>query len=170
MPPSIEIVRGDITSLDVDAIVNAANEGLQLGSGVAGAIRRKGGPAIQEECNGIGHCETGGAVVTGGSTLPARWVIHAVGPVWRGGGEGEGRLLGSAVAAALERAEEIGAKSVALPALSTGVYGFPIGRAAEISIREARRFASGARSVQRIVFCLFDDAALAAFQQAFAGE
>jgi O-acetyl-ADP-ribose deacetylase len=170
MPPCIEIVQGDITSLDVDAIVNAANEGLQLGSGVAGAIRRKGGPAIQEECNGIRHCETGGAVVTGGGALSARWVIHAVGPVWRGGGAGEGRLLGSAVAAALERAEEIGAKSVALPALSTGVYGFPIGRAAEISIREARRFASGARSVQRIVFCLFDDAALAAFQKALAGE
>jgi O-acetyl-ADP-ribose deacetylase (regulator of RNase III) len=170
MPSSIELVRGDITSLDVDAIVNAANEGLQLGSGVAGAIRRKGGPAIQDECNGTGHCDTGGAVVTGGGALSARWVIHAVGPVWRGGCAGEVRLLGSAVAAALERAEEIGAKSVALPALSTGVYGFPIGRAAEISIREARRFASGARSVQRIVFCLFDDAALAAFQKALAGE
>jgi O-acetyl-ADP-ribose deacetylase (regulator of RNase III) len=170
MPPSIELVRGDITSLDVEAIVNAANEHLQLGSGVAGAIRRKGGPAIQEECDRIGYCETGGAVVTGGGALPARWVIHAVGPVWRGGGAGEGRLLRSAVAAALERAEEIGAKSVALPALSTGVYGFPIGRAAEISIREACRFASGARSVQRIVFCLFDDAALAAFQRTFAAE
>ena len=170
MPPSIELVRGDITSLDVDAIVNAANEHLQLGAGVAGAIRRKGGPAIQEECDRIEHCETGGAVVTGGGALPARWVIHAVGPVWQGGGAGEERLLGSAVAAALERAEEIGAKSLALPALSTGVYGFPIGRAAEISLREARRFASVARSVQRIVFCLFDDAALAAFQQAFAGE
>jgi O-acetyl-ADP-ribose deacetylase (regulator of RNase III) len=170
MPPSIELVRGDITSLDVDAIVNAANEGLQLGAGVAGAIRRKGGPAIQKECDRIGHCETGSAVVTGGGTLPARWVIHAVGPVWQGGGSGEERLLSSAVAAALERAEEIGAKSVALPALSTGVYGFPIGRAAEISLREARRFASGARSVQRIVLCLFDDAALAVFQQAFARE
>jgi O-acetyl-ADP-ribose deacetylase (regulator of RNase III) len=170
VPPSIELVRGDIASLDVDAIVNAANEGLQLGSGVAGAIRRRGGPAIQEECDRIGHCETGGAVVTGGGALSARWVIHAVGPVWRGGGADEGRLLGSAVAAALERADEIGAKSVALPALSTGVYGFPIGRAAEISLREARRFASGARSVQRIVFCLFDDAALATFQETFAGE
>ena len=170
MPPSIELVRGDITSLHVDAIVNAANEHLRLGSGVAGAIRRKGGPAIQKECDRIGHCETGGAVVTGGGALPARWVIHAVGPVWQGGGAGEERLLGSAVSAALERAQEIGAKSVALPALSTGVYGFPLGRAAEISVREARRFASGARSVQRIVFCLFDDAALAAFQRALAGE
>jgi O-acetyl-ADP-ribose deacetylase (regulator of RNase III) len=170
MPPSIELVRGDITSLHVDAIVNAANEHLRLGSGVAGAIRRKGGPAIQKECDRIGHCETGGAVVTGGGALPARWVIHAVGPVWQGGGAGEERLLGSAVSAALERAQEIGAKSVALPALSTGVYGFPLGRAAEISVREARRFASGARFVQRIVFCLFDDAALAAFQRALAGE
>jgi O-acetyl-ADP-ribose deacetylase (regulator of RNase III) len=166
---AVELIQGDITSLEVDAIVNAANEGLQLGSGVAGAIRRKGGPAIQKECDRIGHCETGGAVVTGAGALPARWVIHAVGPVWRGGGAGEERLLGSAVAAALERAEEIGATSVALPALSTGVYGFPVGPAAEISIREARRFASGARSVQRIVFCLFDDASMAAFQQTLAG-
>src|SRR5258706_15213389 len=90
MPASIELTKGDITALAVDAIVNAANEHLQLGSGVAGAIRRKGGPAIQRECDRVGHCPVGGAVVTGGGDLPARWVIHAVGPVWRGGGAGEG--------------------------------------------------------------------------------
>src|SRR5262245_62781661 len=118
MAATISLIQGDITALAVDAVVNAANEGLQLGAGVAGAIRRRGGPTIQEECDRIGHCETGGAVVTGGGDLPARWVIHAVGPVWNGGGAGEERLLASAVAAALRRAEEIGAKSVALPAIS----------------------------------------------------
>ena len=93
MTASIELTKGDITALDVDAIVNAANEHLQLGSGVAGAIRRRGGPAIQRECDRIGHCPVGGAVVTGGGDLPARWVIHAVGPVWQGGGAGEEALL-----------------------------------------------------------------------------
>ena len=145
MPASVELVRGDITALSVDAIVNA------------------------EECDRIGRCETGDAVVTGGGDLPAKWVIHAVGPVWQGGGSGEEDLLASAVESALKRAEEIGARSVALPALSTGVYGFPIRRAAEISIREARRFAAGARSLEKILFCLFDDRALAAFEEAAAG-
>jgi O-acetyl-ADP-ribose deacetylase len=168
-PAAIELVRGDITSLAVDAIVNAANEHLQLGAGVAGAIRRKGGPEIQRECDRIGHCPAGGAVVTGGGELPARWVIHAVGPVWHGGGAGEDALLASAVRSALERAEEIGAKSVALPAISTGIFGFPLECAAGISAAEARRFAPGARSVERIVFCLFDDTALAAFEIALSG-
>ena len=150
----------------MDAVVNAANEGLQLGAGVAGAIARRGGPSIQCECDRIGRCATGGAVVTGGGGLPAKWVIHAVGPVWRGGNAKEDELLACAVASALARAEEIGAKSVALPALSTGIYGFPLERAAEISTREARRFAGGARKVERILFCLFDERALAAFRSA----
>jgi O-acetyl-ADP-ribose deacetylase len=166
MATSIELVRGDITDLPVDAIVNAANERLQLGAGVAGAIRRKGGPAIQEECDRIGGCPTGSAVVTGGGDLPARWVIHAVGPVWRGGSAGEEGLLASVVRSSLERAEEVGAKSVAIPAISTGIYGFPLDRAAEISIAEARAFGPRARAVERIVFCLFDDQALAAFKRA----
>jgi O-acetyl-ADP-ribose deacetylase (regulator of RNase III) len=168
MPATIELAQGDITSLNVDAIVNAANEQLQLGSGVAGAIRRRGGPAIQEDCDRIGGCPTGSAVITGGGDLPARWVIHAVGPIWHGGGEGEEMLLASAVRAALKRAEEVGAKSVAIPAISAGVYGFPLRRAAELSIGVARSFAVEAQSVQRIVFCLFDDAALSAFERAFA--
>ncbi len=163
---SVELVKGDITALQVDAIVNAANQDLQLGAGVAGAIRRRGGPAIQRECDRIGGCPVGDAVVTGGGDLPARFVIHAVGPVWRGGQEREEELLASAVRSSLERAEEVGAKSVALPAISAGVYGFPLERAAEISIAEARRFSSRARSVERVVFCLFDDRALAAFQKA----
>jgi O-acetyl-ADP-ribose deacetylase len=166
VPAAIELVQGDITGLEVDAIVNAANEHLHLGAGVAGAIRLRGGPSIQLECDRIGHCPTGSAVVTGAGELPAEWVIHAVGPVWRGGGENEEKLLASAIASSLERAEELGAKSVALPALSTGIYGFPLERAAEISIAEARRLAAGARTVERIVFCLFDAAAFNAFRAA----
>jgi O-acetyl-ADP-ribose deacetylase (regulator of RNase III) len=148
----------DITVARVDAIVNAANEGLQLGAGVAGAIRRRGGRSIQEECDRIGHCPVGQAVTTGAGNLPARWVIHAVGPVWRGGDEGEDVLLASAVLAALARSEEVGAKSVAIPAISTGTYGFPPERAAKISVAAARTFARGAKNVERIVYCLFDQA------------
>lgn len=168
MPASIELVQGDITALEVDAVVNAANEDLQLGAGVAGAIRRRGGASIQRECDRIGRCPTGGAVVTGGGDLPAKFVIHAVGPVWRGGSDGEEALLASAVSSALDRAEEIGAKSVALPALSTGIYGFPMDKAAEITVREARRFAFRTRSIERILFCLFDEKALSAFERAAA--
>jgi O-acetyl-ADP-ribose deacetylase (regulator of RNase III) len=168
MPATIELAQGDITALDVDAIVNAANEQLQLGAGVAGAIRRRGGPSIQEECDRLGGCPTGSAVVTGGGQLSAKWVIHAVGPIWHGGGESEEMLLASAVRAALKRADEVGARSVAVPAISAGVYGFPLARAAELSIGVARSFAAEARSVSRIVFCLFDDSALAAFERAFA--
>jgi O-acetyl-ADP-ribose deacetylase len=167
MPATIELAQGDITAMNVDAIVNAANEQLQLGSGVAGAIRRRGGPSIQDECTQIGGCPVGGAIVTSGGDLPAKWVIHAVGPIWRGGGESEEMLLTLAVRAAFKRAEEIGARSVALPAISAGVYGFPLRRAAELSIGAARSFAAEAVSVQRIVFCLYDDAAMAAFERAF---
>jgi len=166
MPAKIEIVKSDITGLRVDAIVNAANEALQLGSGVAGSIRTRGGPTIQEECDRIGHCDTGEAVTTGAGNLPARWVIHAVGPVWRGGEFGEEMQLASAVLAALKRAEEAGARSVALPAISAGIYGFPLEKAAEISVAAARAFAGKAAKVERIVFALFDDTTFRAFEKA----
>jgi O-acetyl-ADP-ribose deacetylase len=169
VPAAIELVKSDITSLRVDAIVNAANEELQLGAGVAGAIRRRGGRSIQEECDRLGRCKTGEAVVTGGGGLPARWVIHAVGPIWSGGEAGEEALLASAVRAALNRAEEIGARSVALPAISTGIYGFPLEEAAQISIAAARDFARQARNVERIVFALYDDSAHAAFERSMKG-
>jgi len=161
----IEVARMDITDARVDAIVNAANESLQLGAGVAGAIRRRGGSAIQEECDRIGFCPVGQAVVTGGGNLPARWVIHAVGPVWRGGNAGEDAVLASAVRAALARAEEIGAKSVALPAISTGVFGYPVDRGAQISIAAARTFAGEARVVEKIAFCLFDERTFEVFRR-----
>jgi O-acetyl-ADP-ribose deacetylase (regulator of RNase III) len=157
LPARIEVAQLDITLAAVDAVVNAANESLQLGAGVAGAIRRRGGPSIQEECDRIGHCPVGEAVVTGGGDLTARRVIHAVGPVWRGGSGGEEAALASAVRAALSRAEEVGARSVALPAISTGIFGFPVERAAEISVASARAFAKTAKVVERIVFCLFDE-------------
>ncbi len=170
MSAAIELARGDITRVRVDAIVNAANEALQLGSGVAAAIRLNGGPTIQEECDRIGTCAVGQAVVTRAGKLPAKWVIHAVGPVWKGGNYGEEMLLASAVLQALRRAEDIGATSVALPSISTGVFGFPLERAAEISVAAAKSFAPNAEYVQKIVFCLFDEATLEAFQKALGEE
>ena len=167
MGATIELARCDITTVAADAIVNAANELLHLGAGVAGSIRRVGGDAIQEECDRIGGCAVGDAVVTGAGKLEARWVIHAVGPVWRGGDFGEEMLLASAVRAALKRAEELKAKSVAVPAISTGVFGFPLERAAEISIAAARSFAEANEAVERIIFCLFDAKSLRAFETAF---
>lgn len=166
MPARIVVKKLDITLARVDAIVNAANESLQLGAGVAGAIRRRGGQAIQEECKRIGHCAVGEAVVTGAGNLPARWVIHAVGPTWHGGGEGEDMALASAVLAALGRAEEVGAKSVALPAISTGVFDFPVDRAAEIAVAAAHSFARTAQVVERIVFCLYDERTYEVFRKA----
>lgn len=166
MAASIELTKADITGLSVDAIVNAANEALQLGSGVAGAIRTRGGPSIQEECDRIGTCAVGQAVVTPAGNLRAKWVIHAVGPVWKGGSYGEEMLLASAVLQALRRAEDIGATSVAVPALSTGVFGFPLAQAADISIAAAKSFAPDAEYVRRIVFCLYDDEAYKAFEKA----
>ena len=166
MAAVIELTRTDITGMQVDAIVNAANEALQLGSGVAGAIRQRGGPAIQEECDRIGTCTVGQAVVTRAGKLKAKWVIHAVGPVWKGGTFGEEMLLASAVLQALRRGEDIGATSVAIPAISTGIFGFPVEMAAEISVAAARSFAPTAEYVQRIVFCLYDERTHSAFEAA----
>jgi O-acetyl-ADP-ribose deacetylase (regulator of RNase III) len=167
MSATIELAQCDISSVRADAIVNASNEALQLGEGVAGAIRRRGGTTIQEECDRLGSCPTGQAVVTGAGNLPAKWVIHTVGPVWRGGELGEEMLLASAVRAALKRAEELGARFVALPAISTGVYGFPLHLAADISMAAARSFAEKTVVVEKILFCLFDTASLRAFEKAF---
>jgi O-acetyl-ADP-ribose deacetylase len=151
----LELVQGDITDLEVDAIVNAANEQLQLGAGVAGAIRQKGGPSIQEECNRIGGTPVGTAVMTGAGHLKAKQVIHAVGPRM---GEGEeDRKLASAVRAALALADRRGLKSIAIPALSTGVFGFPMERAARVMLTEIHRYLQGGTKLDRVIVALWDD-------------
>jgi O-acetyl-ADP-ribose deacetylase (regulator of RNase III) len=130
----ITFIVGDLTEQRVDAIVNAANEALLAGAGVCGAIRRAGGEEIFEECASLGGCETGDAKATGAGRLPARYVIHAVGPVWRGGEHGEAALLASAYRRALEVAEGLGCRTVAFPALSTGIYGYPAQLAAPVAV------------------------------------
>lgn len=160
----IAVVVGDITDLETDAVVNAANSALQLGGGVAGAIRARGGPSIQRECDRIGSCPVGGAVVTGGGNLAARWVIHAVGP--HGSDPDADRLLASACRCALARAREIGAASVALPAISTGIFGFPLERAAAILTSAAAAFARDHARPESIVFCVRDAAARDLFVRA----
>jgi O-acetyl-ADP-ribose deacetylase (regulator of RNase III) len=159
----LEMVEGDITDLDVDAIVNAANEQLQLGTGVAGAIRAKGGPSIQEECNRIGGTPVGTAVMTGAGNLKARRVIHAVGP--RMGDGDEDKKLAAAVRAALALADRRGMKSIALPAISTGNFGFPVGRAARITLTEIHRFLQGGTKLDRVVLCLHGEEAFATFKR-----
>ena len=136
----LELVQGDITRQDTDAIVNAANSGLRGGGGVDGAIHRAGGPAIMAECRRIGGCPTGSAVITTGGELPARHVIHAVGPVWRGGQSGEQKLLAGAYRSSLEVAVDSGLRSVAFPSISTGAYGYPIGQAARTALAEVADF------------------------------
>ena len=160
----IDLLEADITTLAVDAIVNAANSSLQHGGGVAGAISRKGGSTIQEESDRIGFVPTGGAAVTSAGELPARWVIHAVGP--RMGEGDEDAKLRSATVAALERAEELGARTIAFPAISTGIFGYPLDRCARIMVDAVTRFAPRARSVEKVTFCLFGADAMREFTAA----
>jgi len=151
----IELVQGDITDLATDAIVNAANAALQLGGGVAGAIRRKGGPKIQEECNKIGGTYVGGAVITTGGNLEAKYVIHAVGPRYGEGHEDE--KLKDATLNSLILADKHGLKSVAFPAISTGVFGFPKDRCAAIMLSTTIAYLEGPTKLERVVYCLYDE-------------
>ena len=159
----LEILEGDLTDLEIDAIVNAANEKLKLGSGVAGAIKAKGGPSIQEECDRIGHTAVGTAVMTGAGNLKAKQVIHAVGP--RMGEGDEDRKLASAVRAALALADRNGLRSIALPAISTGVFGFPMDRAARITLTEIHRYLQGGTKIERVVVVLHDNEAFQTFRR-----
>jgi O-acetyl-ADP-ribose deacetylase (regulator of RNase III) len=157
----IEAIQGDITKLEVDAIVNAANSTLMGGGGVDGAIHRAGGPKILEECiitrNKKGGCPTGEAVLTSGGNLKARYVIHTVGPVWTGGNKNEEQLLSSAYRNSLQLAIDHGIRSVAFPNISTGVYGFPKDRAAHIAIQSVNDFLQSDDSINHVVFCCFDE-------------
>lgn len=149
----LELVEGDITEMDTDAIVNAANDRLVLGGGVAGAIRKKGGPAIQAECDRIGGTFVGGAVITTGGKLKARHVIHAVGP--RLGEGDEDRKLREATTNSLRLADEHNLRSLAFPAISTGIFGFPLPRCAEIMLDAAVSYLRGKTALERVVFCLY---------------
>jgi O-acetyl-ADP-ribose deacetylase (regulator of RNase III) len=160
----IEVWRGDITTLDVDAIVNAANEALAPGGGVCGAIHAAAGPGLARECRSAGGCPTGDAVVTAGHDLAARWVVHAVGPVWRGGGSGEVELLASAYRRAVEVADSVGARSIAFPAISTGIYGMPLEVAAPVAVGALRD--AGPVHLERCLLVAFDGATDAALRRA----
>ena len=161
----LELVDGDITREDVDAIVNAANSTLLGGGGVDGAIHRAGGPAILEECKKIGGCPTGEAVITGGGNLKAQFAIHTVGPVWRGGNAGEARLLASAYKNSLRAAKEKGIKSISFPSISTGAYGYPIADAAQIALATSIEHLKGITSVEKVRFVLFGESAYRAYQK-----
>jgi O-acetyl-ADP-ribose deacetylase (regulator of RNase III) len=165
---TLELMEGDLTDMDTDAIVNAANAQLVLGGGVAGAIRRKGGPRIQEECDRIGGTFVGGAVLTTGGRLKARHVIHAVGPRMGEGNEDE--KLRNATFNSLKVADEHSLKSIAFPAISTGIFGFPIQRCAEIMLQTAVGYLRGDTGLERVVFCLFGRDSYEVFAQQLARE
>jgi len=168
MKEKIEIVEGDITKQEVDAIINAANTSLLGGGGVDGAIHRAAGPELLEETRKIGGCPTGEARVSKGYRLPAKWVIHTVGPVWRGGQKNEETLLANCYRNSLQEAVKIGAKTIAFPGISTGVYSFPLERATEIAMTEAKTFLESHETIEEVVFVCFGEKALKTYQDVFA--
>lgn len=170
----IEVIKGDITRTEADAIVNAANSSLMGGGGVDGAIHRAGGPTILEECRKIvarqGGCPTGKAVITTAGRLPAKYVIHTVGPVWRGGNNGEHELLASCYRNSLQLAAAHNCTSIAFPNISTGVYGFPKAAAAEVAINTIKAFDASGTSLQQVRLVCFDDENFALAQKALANK
>jgi O-acetyl-ADP-ribose deacetylase (regulator of RNase III) len=164
----IRILKGDITKLDTDAIVNAANSSLLGGGGVDGAIHRAAGPELLDACRRIGGCPTGQARITKGYRLPAKYVIHTVGPVWHGGGKGEAQLLADCYRNSLLLATESGLRSIAFPAISTGVYGYPFEAASRIAIRTVDDFLKSPATIEEVVFILYGNRDYEGFRQIFA--
>ena len=164
MVPTERAIQADITTLTVDAIVNAANASLLGGGGVDGAIHRAAGPELLAECRPLGGCPAGDAKITSGYRLPATWVIHAVGPVWRGGQQGEADLLASCYRRALELATERSLQSIAFPSISTGVFGYPIDRAAPLAVATVREHVRGT-SLREVIFCCFSASDLAVYER-----
>ena len=161
----IDIVRGDITKLKVDAIVNAANTSLLGGGGVDGAIHRAAGPKLLEECRTLGGCRPGEAKITRGYNLPARFVIHTVGPVWSGGNRDEAKILGNCYRACLQLAVENQIKSIAFPAISCGAYRYPIGEAARVALQSTRDFLGPVDKIDKVIFVLASDEIVSAYQE-----
>lgn len=167
MQERVEIIEGDITKQAVDAIVNAANTTLLGGGGVDGAIHRAAGPELLEETRQIGGCPTGEARVSKGYRLPAKWVIHTVGPVWSGGNRNEENLLANCYRNSLAEAEKLGLKSIAFPSISTGAYRFPLARATEIALKETKKFLENNDELEKVVFVCFGQEVLQTYQNTF---